>query len=180
MDMPYYRPELYSKRDNTRSEILGGELGLPDAGNTFLAHNFVVLTAGALAAVASAAVLSCGLVPDASKASAAIDPPYSPFGDKHFPYSPGGGQRFAVSVTDGSGNYTEADGAPQMSEVTIGESYGIIKLADGTHALNVDNVTNDFFIVVEKPSTFNGVAQTSTTFNPMVIVELVPAAIQRV
>lgn len=180
MDQPYYRPELYSKRDSTRSEITGGELGLPDAGNTFLAHNFVVLTAGALAAVASAGVLSCGLVADASKASANIDPPYSPFGDKHFPYSPGGGQRFYVSVTDASGNYGQANGAPQLSEVTIGSSYGILKRANGTHALNVDNTTNLFFIVVEKPTVFNGVAQDSATYNPIVIVELVPAAIQRV
>lgn len=180
MDMPYLRPSLYAKRDNTRSEIIGGELGLPDASNTFLAHNFVVFTTGALVAVASAGVLACGLVPDASKSSTAIDPPYSPFGDKHFPYSLGGGQRFAVSVTDASGNYGEADGAPQMSEVTIGEAYGILKLADGTHALNVDNTTNDFFVVVEKPTMFNGTAQDSTTYNPIVIVEVIPAAIQRV
>lgn len=177
MDMSYYAPQLFARTVNNRPEMLGGEDGLPDASNTFLAHNFVVLTSGALVAVASAAVLTCGLVLDASKASTAVDPPYSMFGDRHFPVNPRR-QRFAVSVTDTSGHYGEADGAPQMSEVVIGTNYGIIKLSDGTHAMNVDNTTQDFFVVVEKPTVFNGVPQDADTYNPVVIVEILDAVIQ--
>lgn len=175
--MPQQVPKLFAHAVTNRPEMLGGETGWPDSSNSFIAHSFVVLTSGALVAVASAGVLSCGLSLDASKSSTAIDPPNAMNGDRHFPVSLKG-QRFAISVTDATGNFGEADGAPIMSEVTVGEKYGILKLSDGTHCLNVDNTTNDFFVVVEKPSRYNGVTQTSATFNPVVIVEVIAAAIQ--
>lgn len=177
MDIPYTAPKLHARRVTNRPEMLGGEMGIPDASNTFLAHNFVVLTSGALVALASGAVLSCGLVLDESKATSTVNPPTQMFGDRHFPVALVG-QRFAISVTDASGHYTAALGAPQMSEITIGEKYGIIKLSDGTHALNVDNTTNDFFVVVEKLTQWQGQAQDANTYNPVVIVEVIPAAIQ--
>jgi hypothetical protein len=179
MDMTQIVPFAYAKTGNNRPEQFGGETGYPDSGNTLLAYQFVVLTAGALVAVASAGVLSCGLVLDDSKSSTAVDPPYAMFGDRHFPLSLVG-QRFAVNITDAAGNFGEANGAPQLSEATIGTAYGIIKLADGTHCLNVDNTTNDFFVVVEKPSMWNGIAQDGDTYNGVVIVEVIPAAIQAV
>lgn len=179
MDMPFTVPYLYAKQTTNRPEMLGGEMGIPDAGNTFNRHTFVVLTAGALAAVASAGVLSCGLSLDESKATAAVNPPQQFFGDRHFPVNLKG-QRFAISVTDAAGNYGQAAGAPQLSEVVIGEKYGIIKLASGNHALNVDNTTNDFFVVVEKISHWQGTAQVAATYNPVVIVEVVDAAIQSI
>lgn len=181
MDMPYYRPSLYARRITNRPEMCGGQNGYHDVGNTFLAHNFVVLTSNALVAVASAGVLSCGLVLDASKTGSTdvVNPPYDMFGDRHFPVLLEG-QRFAISVTDATGNYGQANGAPQMSELAVGTSYGIIKLANGTHALNVDNVSQLFFTVVEKPDVFNGVKQTSATYNPVVIVEVIAACVQKV
>lgn len=179
MDMSYTVPLLYSRKGTNRPEMLGGENGLPNAGNTFNAHVFVVLTAGALVVVASAATLTCGLSLDASKSESGVNPPYAMFGDRHFPVALEG-QRFAISVTDASGNYGEANGAPQMSELTIGQTYGIIKLANGNHALNVDNTSNAFFKVVEKPSIWTGQAQDANTYNPVVIVEVVSAAIQSV
>jgi len=176
------RPTLYARKITNRPEMVGGESGLPDAGNTLVAHQFVVLTSGALVALADGAVLSCGLVLDDSKASAVVNPPYAMFGDRHFPVALEG-QRFTITVTDGSETLTETTGAPQLSEVVIGQKYGI-KLVDGVHYLDVDNTTDDFFVVVEKPTRIAGggieTAQDADTFNPIVIVEVIPAAIQSV
>lgn len=179
MDMPFTVPRLHAHTITNRPEMLGGENGLPDGANTFNRHTFVVLTTGALVALATGAVLSCGLCLDESKATTAVNPPTQFFGDRHFPVSLKG-QRFAVSVTDGSGNFTQANGAPQMSELTVGASYGIRKLASGDHALDVDNTTNLFFKVVEKISQWQGTVQDANTYNPVVIVEIVDAAIQSI
>ena len=179
MDQRFTVPQIYARRITNRPEMIGGEMGIPDGANTFNRHTFVVLTAGLLAAVASGAVSTCGFCLDESKATALVNPPTQFFGDRHFPLALQA-QRFAISVTDATGHYGEANGAPQLSEITIGEMYGIIKLADGNHALNVDNTTNDFFVVVEKPSQWNGIAQTAATFNPVVIVEVIPAVVQQV
>lgn len=177
MDMSIIVPTLYARTGTNRPELLGGELGIPDAANVFNRHSFVVLTAGALIAVASAGILTCGLCLDASKATALVDPPDQFFGDRHFPVNPKN-QRFAVSCTKADGGIGQANSAPQMSDITLGESYGILRLANGNHVLNQANTTNDFFIVVEKPSQYNGIQQDADTFNPVVIVEIVPAAIQ--
>lgn len=179
MDIPFTVPNLYSHRNTNRPEQLGGEMGIPDASNSFNRHTFVVLTAGALAAVASAGTSSCGFCLDASKATAVVDPPTQMFGDRHFPVNPKG-QRFSISVTDASGHYGEADGAPTLAEVTVGEKYGILKLSDGNHALNVDDTTNDFFVVVEKLTQWQGQTQVAGTFNPVVVVELIDAVIQQI
>lgn len=174
-------PMLYAKSVNDRPETIGGETGYPDASNSFNKNTFVVLTTGALVAVASAGVLACGLTPDASKSSDAINPPDSFFGDRHYPFALRN-QRFYVSVTNTAGNVGQANGAPQMSAVTIGESYGIIKLSNGNHALNVQNTTNDFFVVIEKPEYVViagiNVKQDANTYNPIVVVEVVQAAQQ--
>lgn len=177
--MPFTVPQLYAHQTTNRPEMLGGELGILNTGNTFNRHTFVVVTAGVLAALASGAVLSCGLCLDASTTVTKPTPPDNILGGRHFPVNPRG-QRFAISVTDASGHYGEANGAPQLSEVTVGEKYGILKLSDGNHALNVDNTTNDFFVVVEKLTQWQGAAQTSATYNPVVIVELIPEAVQSI
>lgn len=173
-------PTLFSRRITNRPEMIGGEFGLPDAGNLFLANNFVVLTTGALVALASAAVLACGLVLDKGlAANTPAEMPYRPFGNNHFPVALQG-QRFAVSVTDTSGHVGQANGAPQTSAVAKGTSYGIIKLSNGNHALNVSNTSQLFFTVVDIPSEWGGVKQDANTYNPVVIVEIVAACIQPV
>lgn len=177
MDMPITVPNLFSRTGTNRPELLGGELGLPDAANVFNRHTFVVLTSGALIAVASAGVLTCGLCLDASKATAVVDPPEQFFGDRHFPVNPKN-QRFAVSCTANDGGIGEANSAPQMSDIVIGTAYGILRLANDNHVLDQSNTTNDFFLVVEKPTMYNGVKQDADTYNPVVIVEIVAAAIQ--
>ncbi len=177
--MPFTVPKLFARRVTNRPEMLGGQLGLVNTGNTFLAHTFVVATAGVLAAVASAGVLSCGLCLDASTTVTKPTPPDNILGGRHFPVALEG-QRFSISVTDAAGHYGEAAGAPQLSEITVGSSYGIVKLSDGNHALNVDNTTQLFFVVVEKPAVWNGVAQDANTYNPVVIVEVVAACVQKI
>jgi hypothetical protein len=178
MDMSMIVPQVYARKITNRPEMIGGERGLVNTGNTFNRHTFVVATAGVLAAVASAGVLSCGLCLDASTTVTVPTPPDNILGGRHFPVALEG-QRFAVSVTDATGHVGEANGAPQLSEITLGESYGILKLSNGNHALNVDNTTNDFFTVVEIPTQWNGITQDADTYNPVVIVEIVPAAIQK-
>lgn len=118
-------PSLYSRKVTNRPEMIGGENGLHDGSNSFNAHTFVVYTASLLAAVASAGVSACGLVLDASKSADVVNPPSDMFGDRHFPVKLDG-QRFAVSVTDASGHVGEADGAPQLSEITIGDRKSVV------------------------------------------------------
>lgn len=177
--MKFVVPALYARRITNRPEMLGGENGIHNGGNVFNRHTFVVLTAGILAACASGAVSTCGFCLDESKASAAVNPPTAFFGDRHFPVALAG-QRFSISVTDAAGHFGETAGGPILSEVTVGASYGIIKLADGNHALNVDNTTNLFFKVVEIPSVWNLQAQVAGTFNPVVIVEVISTIVQSI
>lgn len=179
MDMRQIVPTLYAHKGTNRPEQVGGEQGLPNTGNTFNKFTFVVLTAGVLAAVATGGTSSCGLTPDASNLNTKPNPPTDFFGGKHFPFALEG-QRFAISVTDAAGHFGQANGAPQTSAVSIGTKYGIIKLADGNHALNSADTTNLFFQIVEIPSIWNGVKQDANTYNPVVIVEVVAAAIQKV
>lgn len=172
-------PTIYSKKGTGRPEQVGGEKGLPNTGNTFNAYTFVVLTAGVLAAVATAGVSSCGLVLDPSNTDTVVNPPTDFFAGNHFPLTLNG-QRFAVSVTDSSGHVGSANGAPQASAITLGSKYGLIRLSNGNHALNVSDTTNFFFQVVELPSKWNLIPQDSTTYNPVVIVEIVSTVIQAV
>lgn len=180
MDMPATVPVLYARKTTNRPEMVGGEFGLPNGGsNTFNRHVFGVLTSGFIAAVATGATLTCGLILDASQPTNANNPPTTFHGWNHFPVALNG-QRFAVSVTDGSGHFGQANSAPQTSSVSIGTKYGIIKLSNGNHALNQADTTNLFFQIVEIPSEWNGVKQDANTYNPVVIVEVVSTAVQLV
>lgn len=179
MDMPVQDPTPYSRVGGTRPETIGGENGLSDGSNTFNAFNFVVYTAGALAAIASAATSACGLVPDKSNGAGNVpNPPSNFFGGNHFPFSLVG-MRFIVSITDSAGHIGQANGAPTLSAITKGNSYGV-KLVNGVHMLNKDDTTNLFFTVVDIPSQWGGTKQDSTVYNPVVIVEVVSAAIQKI
>lgn len=178
MDRRIIRPTIAYRIGQNRQELIGGELGYPNAANVFPVCSFVVLTANALISVASAGILACGYTQDASKLVTTIDPPAAPFGDKHFPINLRD-MVFAVSVTDAAFNVGEANAAPILSEVAVGTKYGIVRrAADLLHAMNVDNVTNLIFEVVEKPLVWDGVAQTADTFNPVVLVKFVDGTIQ--
>jgi hypothetical protein len=179
MDRQIILPTYVGRKGNNRAEAIGGESGYPDGSNSFIANSFVVLTNGELVSVATDGVLACGLVLDESKSATTVDPPYEIFGDRHWPLALSG-CIFAVSVTDDSENIGEANSAPQLSEIAIGSSYGIKKGADGTHYLNVDETSTTLFTVLEKPESWNGVEQDADTYNPVVLVEVIPSKIQLV
>lgn len=180
MDMPATVPIIYARKITNRPEMVGGEFGLPNGGsNTFNRHTFVVLTGGFLAAVATAGVSCCGLSLDASQPTNANNPPTTFHGWNHFPVALEG-QRFAVSVTDASGHFGQANSAPQTSAIAIGGKYGLIKLSNGNHALNSADTSTVFFQIVEIPSEWNGTKQDANTYNPVVIVEVISTVIQKV
>lgn len=179
MDQQIITPKLYAHRVTNRPEMLGGETGLHDGSNTFTAHSFVVLSAGNIASVATAGTSTCGLCLDASYAADIINPPTQFNGDRHWPVALPG-QRFAVNITDGSGHIGQANSAPQTSAVAVGTQYGVYKLSGGQHLLNSADTTNLFFRLVEIPSQWQGTFQDANTYNPVVIVEVVSAAIQQI
>lgn len=179
MDQQIITPKLFAHRVTNRPEMLGGELGIRNSTNTFTVHSFVVLSAGILAAVATGGTSSCGLCLDASYATNVINPPTQFHGDYHWPVALPA-QRFAVNITDGSGHVGQANGAPQTSAVSIGTQYGVYKLSGGQHCLNSADTTNLFFRLVEIPSQWQGTPQDANTYNPVVIVEVVAAAIQEI
>lgn len=176
-------PQIHQRISNNRHELIGGETGYPDGVNTFLEDSFVVLTGGELVAVVSAGVLACGYCQDAAKASAAINPPDAPFGDRHFPHNLDG-MIFAISITNGAGAFGVVAGAPVLAAVSVGTRYGIYRETAGVNIgmqfLNSANTTNLFFEVVEKPAIWDGVKQGADMYNPIVFVKIVPAAIQPV
>ena len=183
MDKAIIMPRLWKRTSNNRQELLGGEMGYPDGANSFLARSFVVLTAGVLAAVASEEVLCLGMSPDESKADATINPPTQFFGDRHFPYNPKD-QIFLISVSSGAGTtFGEANAAPQRSDITLGDEYGLLRPATGPHAgkqfLASDDTTTTLFVVVELPDDIHdGVKQNDDTFNPVVAVRIIESKIQ--
>ena len=177
MDRQIIVPQVVGRRGGNRIEAIGGESGYADGANSFIANSLVVLTAGALVAVATDGVSACGFVPDASKDSASIDPPYSMFGDKHWPFDLRG-LLIAMSVSDDSENIGEANSAPQLSDITLGSSYGVLLGATGIHYVNQAETSNTLVKVVEKPEMFNGVEQDADTYNPVVIVEVIDSKIQ--
>lgn len=179
MDQQIITPKLFAHRVTNRPEMLGGEMGIHDGSNTFTAHSFVTLSSGNLASVATGATSSCGLCLDASYTADIINPPYQFAGDRHWPVALPA-QRFAVNITDGSGHVGQVNGAPQTSAVSVGTQYGVYKLSGGQHCLNSADTTNLFFRLVEIPSQWQGTAQDANTYNPVVIVEVVSAAIQEI
>lgn len=172
MDMPMILPQIYAKRGNTRPEQIGGPSGIPCASNVFNAYTFGVVTSAAIVAVATGGTTSVGLILAASNTNTVPTPPTDFFGGKFYPVALPG-QRFAVSVTDSSGHVGQANSAPQFTGVTVGNKYGIIKLSNGNHALNISDTSNLFFTVVEIPEEWASNKQNATinNYNPVVIVE---------
>lgn len=213
MDIAYRPPSVATVHSNDgRHTLLGGERGYSAGANTLYDKSFVYLTSGALA---SAITVDTGPVACGSgtvvlgflrgqsasgsrvaSATGAVNPPYSMKADDrisagtlrsaHYPQSVLG-VRFAMSVVDGSFNLGSANGAPLLSEITVGSSYGLIiggssTPASGTlvgaWAVNVDDTTNTMVRVVDVPLRWQGVAQAGTDSNGIVIVEFLPTKIQ--
>ncbi len=187
MDAPIIMPRIFKRRVTNRQETLGGEIGYPDGSNSFLAGTIVVLTGGNLIAVATDGVLACGICPDASKASATIDPPTQLFGDRHWPFNLHGLQ-FLMNIGTLSGTAAvvgEANTAKQLSDVTIGETYAMARATTSTYAgyqfLDPTDTSNDLLTVIDKPTHIAGlVSQDADTYNALVLVEINADLIQSI
>lgn len=183
MDQRIIRPQMYMRAENNRQEMLSVQDGIADGANEFKANSFVVLTAGLVAAVVTGGVLTCGFVVDDSKAKAEIDPPYAPFGDKHFPFNLNE-MIFLISVTNGTGAVGQAALAPKMSDIVLGAEYGLIRPVgganDGIQMLNSADATTTLFKVVDKPREIPfGQRQDANTYNPIVAVKIIESKIQK-
>lgn len=202
-DIAYQDLEIHSSVRNEGLQVLqGGENGVSEGANTLYAKSFVAIVSGVLrstVAVASGAAendssdVVYGYLNDASTTGSVVDPPYDMYmnasGQKlHWPVS-AAGLRFAIWVTDATFHIGEADGAPALSEVSLGGEYELIVGGTSTpasgayagrYALNVDGTTDKMVRVVDIPRMWKGVDQSvvASTFNGIVIVEVLPAVLQ--
>lgn len=174
-------PRLLKKRGNNRQEMLTAQTGYADGANSFPAFSFVVYASSLIGAVATAGVSCCGYVLDADKASTAVNPPTQFFGDKHWPINPRGCQ-FLVNISNNANAVGQANSAPQLSAVSIGTSYGLTRPTSGTYSgyqfLNTQDTSTTLFTIVDIPASVDGVDNSSTVYNGLVLVELIESKIQ--
>lgn len=136
------------------------------------ARSLVFLSAGALTPVLTAGIVCYGWCPDVSHLSTDI-PPTALYGQNHWCFDLQHAQ-LVMNITDGSGHVGQANGAPQLSAVSIGTQYGIYRDASTfMQMLNSADTTNKIFTVVALYPN-----QNLTDYNGLVIVELVPSTIQ--
>lgn len=158
------------------------------------------LVVGAAPVLSGGATTIAGYLQDTPKANftdATYNPPYTMFGKnvsgtfrRTFWPIDVRGLLFEVYLVDASFNIGLANGAPLLNEVVIGASYGMIVggtttpavpstgAQAGVMALNVDDVTNTVFKVVDIPLIANNnqsQADQSTTSNGAIIVEILAA-----
>lgn len=176
-------PRLIKKRGNNRQEMMTGQSGYADGSNSFNAFSLVVYASALIGAVATAGVSCCGYVLDASKATALVNPPDQFFGDKHWPLNIRGLQ-FLMNVSNNANAVGAANSAPLGSAVAVGTSYGITRPTSGTYSgfqfVNSQDTTNLILRVVDIPTRVDGVDNTpGTTYNGLVVVEVIDAAIQQ-
>lgn len=182
-DRPIIMPRLYKREGQNRFETLGGQRGLPDGSNDFLAKTLVVLTSGSLIAVATDGVLVLGQSPDESKSAATVNPPDRLYGDRHWPFNLIGAL-LLINISNDANAVGSANSAPQLSDVTVGSSYGLTRPTSGTYSgyqfLNVQETSNTLFTVVDKPPIVDGVANVAATYNGIVLVKVIPTKIQAI
>jgi hypothetical protein len=178
-DSPILMPYPVRQRGNLMA-MIGAADGYGDGSNEFLARSFVVLSSGNLIAVATDGVLASGLTLEASFDSTTIDPPSNRYGGKHWPLDLTGLQ-FYINITNDDADIGEANGAPQLSDVTIGASYALIRPASGTyagyHLLNVSDTTNTLFKVIDKPARVFNLDNGAAVYNGFVLAEVISSKI---
>lgn len=215
MDISPFKPKIWQQTLNQNLQtLMGGEQGYPAGANVIWPQGFVTLTSGLLASslvVGAAPVLSgagtilMGYIQDRPKANftdQVYNPPYTDYikavsGTNRRTFYPIDirGMRFLVYLTDASFHIGQADGAPTLSEVVLGGSYGMIVggtltpaipsagAQQGVFALNVDetDAADVVFKVVDIPkivfNSQNQLASPTTTFNGAVVVEILPGKI---
>lgn len=151
MDIPIRMPVLRSKPGNLMETLDP----LSSGANTFLAGSLVKRDSSAKMAACVTDDTSClGWSPGPNVLSGEKRPdvfwdalqgagPY-PF-DIH-------DTEIILNITDGSGNVGEANGAPQLSELTVGNSYNLYRWTSGTYegyqAVNVDGTSSTLLTYV--------------------------------
>lgn len=186
MDKPIQMPVIYKRRTTNQVSTLGGEYGLPNGSNTFLAKSIVKYSGGYLAAIATDDVIACGICPDASHTAGTISVPDALKGDKHWPFDLNGLQ-FLINIGHVKSSTDVAVGAAnsakQLSDVSVGTSYGVYVPTTGTYAgipfLDPTDTTNLLFKVIDKPLNLDPLnPQTAATYNAQVLVEVISTCIQ--
>lgn len=167
MDTPIRMPMLERRLDN----LMIQKGPQPNGGTAFLARSFVKLSSGVLVPCATGDTTCYGQAPSASKSSTDM-PPTSLHGNLHWVFNPRDAE-FVVNITDGSGHLGASNGAPQLSEVVVGNEYNLYTNADGYQMLNVDGTNAKFFRVL---SIYPG--QALTDYNGLVLVKLLDTVVQ--
>lgn len=174
MDAPLLQPAIVRQFGNMQVQ----KPPVSDGSNDFLAGSFVKLSSGNLAACATDDVVCYGWCPDKSHAPTDM-PPEALYGENHWPFSPDDNAEFEINITSGAGTFGQANSAPQRSAVSIGSSYGILRMTSGVHNgkqfLAADDTTNTLFTVVGWVDGVNGAAD---TYNPRVRVKVIKSKIQ--
>lgn len=168
MDTPIRMPFYERRKDNlhiTKQVQANGATAFP-------ARSFVKLAAGVLTPCVTADVVCYGHAPGPSHL-ATEQPPATLYGQNHWVNDPISSQ-FIVNITSGAGLVGQANGAPQLSAVSIGTQYGLYRDASTfMQMLKTDDTTNKFFTVIAiYPN------QSLTDYNGLVLVELLPTIIQ--
>lgn len=170
MDTVIRMPFLERRKDNLHLQ----KPVQPNGATQWPARSFVKLSSGVLIAVATDDQVCYGWCPEPSFLTT-DKPPSTLYGVNHWPHDLNGSQ-FIVNITNTAQNIGQAAGAPQLSAVAIGSSYGLTRRSsDGMQFLNVSQTTagNVFFKVI---ALYPG--QSVTDYNGLVLVEIVAAAIQ--
>ena len=153
-----------------------------DGGNTFSYGQFVVLTAGALAAYAADGTAVYGLTVDPSH-TATEEAYSSPYGELHNCINPSG-QLFLMNITDASG--TVGSGSTTQGNVAIGTRYsGTYLASQDTGAVGIDaadsgTAAKNMFQVVDlyQKGTKYPDGDLVGDFNGRVLVKIIDSAIQ--
>jgi hypothetical protein len=179
--------------------MVAGELGILDnhASAPFLAGSFVKLSSGKVVPVVTTTAITdtaCGFCLDASATAATpqSNPPYSIFntssGLRHYPFALDNMIFLANCVHTPSTTGNIGAGSAQVSNVVIGQTYGIFRATTGTYAqyqfvdLTVTAAASGAIVqVVEIPSSVDGEVNgsLSTLYNPLVAFRFVEANIVR-
>lgn len=143
--------------------------------NTFLAGSFVKRDSSQkLAAVTTGGTACVGWSPGPSTSSTQRRPDI--FWREPYPMNPVGAE-FLCNITDASGHVGQSEGAPQISEVVVGQAYGLYRWTSGTYngmqAVNVDETSNTLVEV-----TALGPDAESADYNGLVRVRVISSKIQ--
>lgn len=175
MNIPIRMPFMERRKDNLH--VTKGPIA-DDGTTAFNARSFVYVNgSNFLVPVLTAGIVCFGQSPDANHLTTPTPrPPDALYGNLHWVFDPRDAQ-FVVNITNNAA--TIGAGAPALSTILIGESYGIIRptsgAAIGIQMLNQQDTTNDFFKVI---AIYTGISQASTDLNGLVLVELVQSVIQ--